>query len=90
EIEPSAKAIQSGEVWLSQRAADLLKVKLGDTVSIADGTSRFSGVIVRDSNQELGFSGFSPTVIIHQADIAKTHAIQTGSRIDYRLLMAGS
>ncbi|MFW6765332.1 ABC transporter permease [Acinetobacter pittii] len=90
EIEPSAKAIQSGEVWLSQRAADLLKVKLGDTVSIADGTFHFSGVIVRDSNQELGFSGFSPTVIIHQADIAKTHAIQTGSRIDYRLLMAGS
>lgn len=89
EIEPSAKAIQSGEVWLSQRAADLLKVKLGDTVSIADGTFRFSGVIVRDSNQELGFSGFSPTVIIHQADIAKTHAIQTGSRIDYRLLMSG-
>lgn len=90
EIEPNAKAIQSGEVWLSQRAADLLKVKLGDTVSIADGTFHFSGVIVRDSNQELGFSGFSPTVIIHQADIAKTHAIQTGSRIDYRLLIAGS
>ncbi|KRI54082.1 ABC transporter permease [Acinetobacter pittii] len=90
EIEPSAKVIQSGEVWLSQRAADLLKVKRGDTVSIADGSFRFSGVIVRDSNQELGFSGFSPTVIIHQADIAKTHAIQTGSRIDYRLLMAGS
>ncbi len=90
EIAPKTQAIQSGEVWLSQRAADLLKVKLGDTVSIADGTFRFSGVIVRDSNQELGFSGFSPTVIIHQADIAKTHAIQTGSRIDYRLLIAGS
>ncbi|MFV5630652.1 ABC transporter permease [Acinetobacter oleivorans] len=88
-IAPKTQAIQSGEVWLSQRAADLLKVKRGDIVSIADGTFRFSGVIVRDSNQELGFSGFSPTVIIHQADIAKTHAIQTGSRIDYRLLMSG-
>ncbi|EOQ68106.1 hypothetical protein F931_01947 [Acinetobacter pittii ANC 4050] len=90
EIAPKTQAIQSGEVWLSQRAADLLKVKRGDVVSIADGSFHFSGVIVRDSNQELGFSGFSPTVIIHQADIAKTHAIQTGSRIDYRLLMAGS
>lgn len=90
EIAPHTKGIRSGEVWLSQRAADLLKVKLGDMVSIADGTFRFTGVIVRDSNQELGFSGFSPTVIIHQADIAKTHAIQTGSRIDYRLLMAGN
>ncbi|MCG9481067.1 FtsX-like permease family protein [Acinetobacter pittii] len=90
EIEPKTQEIQSGEVWLSQRAADLLKVKRGDIVSIADGSFHFSSVIVRDSNQELGFSGFSPTVIIHQADIAKTHAIQTGSRIDYRLLMAGS
>lgn len=89
EIEPRAQSIQPGQVWLSQRAADLLKVKLGDTVSIADAQFRFSGVIFRDSNQELGFSGFSPTVIIHQADIAKTHAIQTGSRIDYRLLMSG-
>jgi len=89
EIAPSAQSIQPGQLWLSQRAADLLKVKLGDTVSIADAEFRFSGVIVRDSNQELGFSGFSPTVIIHQADIAKTHAIQTGSRIDYRLLMSG-
>lgn len=42
-----------------------------------------------DSNQELGFSGFSPTVIISQADVARTNAIQVGSRIDYRLLMAG-
>ena len=58
EIEPMASGIQPGEVWLSQRAADLLKVKLGDMVSIADAAFRFSGVIVRDSNQELGFSGF--------------------------------
>src|SRR5690606_27244061 len=42
------------------------------------------------SNQELGFSGFSPTVIISQADVARTNAIQVGSRIEYRLLMAGS
>ncbi|MFX6610344.1 ABC transporter permease, partial [Acinetobacter baumannii] len=34
EIEPIARGIQPGEVWLSQRAADLLKVKLGDMVSI--------------------------------------------------------
>ena len=58
EIEPIARGIQPDEVWLSQRAADLLKVKLGDMVSIADAAFRFSGVIVRDSNQELGFLVF--------------------------------
>jgi len=89
EIQPRAKSIQQGEVWFSPRAIDLLKVKVGDQVAIADGKFKVTGIIEHDSNQELGFSGFSPTVIIHQADIAKTNAIQVGSRIDYRLLMAG-
>lgn len=89
-IQPAAKHIASGEVWLSQRAKDLLQVKLGDQLNIADGTFKVTGLIEHDSNQELGFSGFSPTVIISEADIAKTNAIQVGSRIDYRLLMAGT
>ncbi|WP_174492265.1 ABC transporter permease [Acinetobacter sp. Marseille-Q1623] len=88
-IQPQAQYLQSGQVWLSPRAMDLLKVNVGDQIQIADGKFKVSGKIERDSNQELGFSAFSPTVIISQADIAKTNAIQVGSRIDYRLLLAG-
>ena len=87
---PDAPQIQSGDVWLSQRAIDLLKVKVGDTLNIADGRFKVTAKIDHDSNQELGFSGFSPTVIISKQDVAKTNAIQTGSRIEYRLLMAGN
>ena len=83
------RPIQSGEVWLSPRVMDLLRVKLGDQIQIADGTFKVTAKIQHDSNQELGFSGFSPTVMIAQQDIARTNAIQVGSRIDYRLLMAG-
>ena len=89
EIQPKAQSIQQGQVWLSPRVMDLLQTKLGDQIAIADGQFIVTGVIEHDSNQELGFSGFSPTVIIHQADIAKTNAVQVGSRIEYRLLMAG-
>ncbi|WP_436899227.1 ABC transporter permease [Acinetobacter gyllenbergii] len=88
-IQPKAQAIQSGEVWLSQRAMDLLHAKMGEPLAIADAQFKVTGIIERDSNQETGFSGFSPTVIIHQADIAKTNAVQVGSRIEYRLLLAG-
>lgn len=88
-VKPEAKQLKSGEIWLSQRAMDLLKVKVGDQVNIADASFKITAVIDYDSNQELGFSGFSPTVIISQADVARTNAIQVGSRIDYRLLMAG-
>lgn len=88
-VKPEAKPLKPGEIWLSQRAMDLLKVKVGDQVNIADASFKITAVIDYDSNQELGFSGFSPTVIISQADVARTNAIQVGSRIDYRLLMAG-
>ncbi|USA45699.1 FtsX-like permease family protein [Acinetobacter sp. C26M] len=88
-IQPKAQAIQPGEVWLSQRAMDLLHAKMGEPLAIADAQFKVTGIIERDSNQETGFSGFSPTVIIHHADIAKTNAVQVGSRIEYRLLLAG-
>ena len=87
---PDAPQIQSGDVWLSQRAMDLLKVKIGDALNIADGRFKVTAKIDHDSNQEFGFSGFSPTVIISKQDVAKTNAVQTGSRIEYRLLMAGN
>ena len=90
EITPVATQLNAGEIWLSPRAMDLLQVKLGDRVFIADGEFKVTGVIAHDSNQELGFSGFSPTVMIRQSDIAKTNAVQVGSRIEYRLLMAGT
>lgn len=89
-LQPAKTKIQSGEIWLSPRAMDLLKVKLGDQLNIADAAFKVTAKIEQDSNQELGFSGFSPTVIISQVDVARTNAIQVGSRIEYRLLMAGS
>lgn len=87
-IEPMS-ALKSGEIWLSPRLFDLLKVKLGDKIFIADAEFIITGQIEHDANQETGLSGFSPAVIIHQSDVAKTNAIQVGSRIDYRLLMSG-
>lgn len=89
-VVPTADKIQAGQVWFSARALDLLQVKVGDTVNIADASFKVTAQIEHDSNQELGFSGFSPTVIISQADVARTHAIQVGSRVEYRLLMAGT
>lgn len=88
DIQPKSQ-IKAGEIWLSPRLFDLLNVKIGDKMSIADAEFLITGRIERDANQEMGISGFSPTVIIHKDDIAKTNAIQAGSRIDYRLLMAG-
>lgn len=86
---PAQAKIGRGEVWLSQRALDILGVKMGDEIQIADGHFKVTARIEHDSNQEIGFSAFAPVVMIHQQDIAQTNAIQVGSRIEYRLLLAG-
>lgn len=90
DIRPQAKHLAAGQIWLSPRARDLLHVGIGDQIFIADGEFRVTGIIEHDPNQEVGFSAFSPTVMISQADIAKTHAVQVGSRIEYRLLLSGA
>lgn len=89
-VKPDQTTIQPGEVWLSQRAMDLLNVRLNEALNIADAQFKVTGIIEHDTNQEIGFSGFSPTVYISKSDIQKTNAIQVGSRVEYRLLLAGS
>ena len=84
------RPIRAAEVWLSQRAMELLHVQLGDMVNIADAAFKVTAKISHDSNQELGFGGFSPTVMIAQQEVARTNAVQVGSRIEYRLLMSGA
>jgi len=87
---PAGQAPDVGTVWLEPRLAALMHVQRGDPVQIGDARLTVMGEISRDPNRETGFSGFSPTVLINSADISKTNAVQVGSRIDYRLLMAGT
>lgn len=88
-LQPQQRQIASGEVWVSSRVADLLQLKLGQQLKIVDANFKVTAIIERDSNQEMGFSAFSPTVYISQQDLAKTQAVQVGSRIESRLLLAG-
>ena len=87
---PKSQPPQSGTVWLEPRLAILLGVQVGQSIQIGDARLVVAGEIERDPNRETGFSGFSPTVLINQADVPATNAIQVGSRIDYRLLLAGT
>ena len=81
--------LQSGQIWLSPILFELLRVQQGDEVQIADATFVVSGRIHKDTNQQTGFAGFSPTVIIRADEVEQTNAIQVGSRQNYRLLLSG-
>lgn len=79
-----------GQVWIESTLAARLGVGLGDSLQLGMSTFRVSGEITRDSNRETGMSGFAPSLIMNLADVPATQVIQPGSRIEYRLLMAGT
>lgn len=83
------QALQRNEIWLSPILFELLAVQQGDEVQVADAAFVVSGRIEKDTNQQTGFSGFSPTVIIRADEVEHTNAIQLGSRQNYRLLLSG-
>ncbi len=86
----AAQAIPApNTIWLAPRLFDLLKINIGDQVRIGNASFKVTASIERDPNQETGMSGFSPTVMINLSDVPRTEAVQVGSRIDYRLIMAG-
>ncbi|WP_196387291.1 ABC transporter permease [Vibrio cidicii] len=82
--------VNPGELWLDSRIMERLEVKQGDNVTIGDADFIVSGVI--ESEPGLSFNPFQqmPAAYIHDTDVARTGAIQVGSRVQYRLFIVGS
>lgn len=88
-MQPAQAIPAPNTIWLAPRLFELLHINIGDQVRIGNASFKVTASIERDPNQETGLSGFSPTVMINLIDVPRTEAIQVGSRIDYRLIMAG-
>ncbi|WP_410209135.1 ABC transporter permease [Aquirhabdus sp.] len=78
-----------GTVWVEPRLLDVLHIAIGGSIRIGEANLQIAGVIRRDANRELGMNGFSPSIIMNRDDIAQAQIIQPGSRLEYRLLLAG-
>jgi putative ABC transport system permease protein len=78
-----------GSVWVDERLLRRLDMKVGDEVSIGVQRFKVSARIVKDIDQSIGFASFAPRVLMNSADLASTGLLQEGSRISYRLMIAG-
>jgi len=80
---------QRGTVWVDERLLCRLNMQVGDEVSIGARRFTVAARIVKDIDQSIGFASFAPRVLMNEADLASTGLLQEGSRISYRLMMAG-
>ncbi|HEX5337344.1 MAG TPA: FtsX-like permease family protein, partial [Gallionella sp.] len=82
-------AVGRGTVWADDRLLRRLGLSVGDEVGI--GAQRFvvAARIVKDIDQSIGFASFAPRVMMNAQDLVATGLLQEGSRISYRLMIAG-
>ena len=78
-----------GEVWMDSRLFPALDVAVGDRVVVGYATFTVTAVLAAEPDRGGGFSELAPRLLMRAGDVPDTRVIQPGSRIDYRLSLAG-
>ncbi len=78
-----------GEVWLDSRLFPALGVEVGGKVAVGYAEFTVAAVLASEPDRGGGFLAFAPRLLMRAEDIPATRVIQPGSRIRYRLQLAG-
>jgi putative ABC transport system permease protein len=78
-----------GDVWVDQQLLDVLKVHIGDKVKVGGRDFTIGALITRELDRGFAFVNFSPRLMMRADDLASTGLLGYGSRVTYRLLVAG-
>ena len=86
---PAPAAPQEGTVWIDPALATSLDVAVGGTVQLGDKQFRVAQLVAAEPDRGGGFINFAPRVFLALSDMPATNLIQEGSRVGYRLQVAG-
>src|SRR5690606_12589631 len=78
-----------GTVWMSRAGADTLGARPGDTVRLGDAALRLDALVTQEPGAGFDYFNVAPKVFLNLADLPKTGLVQEGSRVRYRLAVAG-
>ena len=78
-----------GEVWVDASFLTSRRVAEGAELKLGDATFRITATILLEQDRGAGFMSFAPRVMIALDDLPATGLLQPGSRITYRLQIAG-
>lgn len=79
-----------GTVWVDERLLLRLSARIGDELGVGSSRLRIARLITREPDAAIGFINSGPRVLLNEQDLAATGLVQVGSRIRYRLLVAGA
>ncbi|MGZ8980095.1 MAG: ABC transporter permease [Burkholderiaceae bacterium] len=87
--QPTREIPAPGEVWVDPQLLQSIGSVIGDRIRLGESTFRISRVIAIEPDRGAQFISFAPRVMLNLADLPATQLIASGSRVTYRLLMAG-
>nr|NDG08854.1 FtsX-like permease family protein [Oxalobacteraceae bacterium] len=87
--ETAQGAPRPGEVWVDQGFLTSRQITQGAALRLGDATFKISATILLEQDRGAGFMSFAPRVMIALEDLPSTGLLQPGSRITYRLQVAG-
>jgi putative ABC transport system permease protein len=89
-IDVARSVPQPGEVFVDERLASRLNVKVGDTVELGKLAPRIAQVFVEEPEVAGNFLSAAPKVLMNANDLAASELLGPGSRASYRLQVAGA
>ena len=85
----STDSPQPGTVWMSRAGANTLGASVGDIMAIGDSKLRLVALVLKEPDASLNYFNVAPRVFLNLRDLPATGLVQEGSRIGYRLIVAG-
>ncbi len=89
EINETLEIPGPGEAWASPRLMARLGVDSQVDIEVGGAELKLTRVLDFRPDEGWSFVDLAPTLLINEADLAATQLIQPGSRVAYRLLIAG-
>ena len=79
----------SGDVWIDASLAALTAARAGDFLSLGQRSFRIAAILTLEPDRGVNFSSVASRLVVNLDDLESTRLIQPGSRVVYRLLVAG-
>ena len=89
QMEISEDGPPPGEVWVDPRLLPLLAIEIGDTLDVGEVTLRVGQTLVEEPDRGDSYSFIGARVMMNWQDLDASGVVQPGSRVRYRLLLAG-
>ena len=80
---------EPGTLWVEVELLRRLNLNLGDSLEVGAHRFRITQIITYEPDRSGGFFSIAPRILMNSADLPATGLIQEGSRVRYKLLLAG-